>query len=105
MCMTCRSERSFPTGGAVVLVVATLVFSSTLIGAPPPRGAGPAEWASDITPIPASAWSEDFAAHLLERAGFGGTPDEIRRLAAMMPQQAVDWLVDYEAIENSNLKP
>jgi len=105
MCMTCRSERSCRTGGALVLVVAALAFSSSLIGAPAQRGAGPAEWTNDVTPIPASAWSYDFAAHLIERAGFGGTPEEIERLAAMTPQQAVDWLVDYEAIDNADLKP
>jgi hypothetical protein len=38
-------------------------------------------------------WSEKAAAHLLERAGFGGTPAEIRRLAAMTPEQAVDHLL------------
>ena len=30
------------------------------------------------------------AAHLLERAGFGGTPEEIARFAAMRPAQAVE---------------
>ena len=55
----------------------------------------------DLSPIAAADWSYDRAAHLIERAGFGATPEEIARLAAMTPQQAVDALVDYEAIENS----
>ncbi len=51
----------------------------------PRRGGGPAQWADDFSPIAASDWSFDRAAHLLERAGFGGTPEEIARLAAMTP--------------------
>lgn len=45
--------------------------------------------AGDLRSIAAADWSDAHAAHLLERAGFGGTPDEIKRLAAMTPQQAV----------------
>ena len=50
---------------------------------------GPARWADDLAPIGVTDWSYDFAAHLLERAGFGGTPEEIARLAAMTPVEAV----------------
>ena len=32
-------------------------------------GAGPAQWADDLTAIDAQDWSYDRAAHLLERAG------------------------------------
>jgi len=60
--------------------------------------AAPSDWVDDLTPITASHWNYDRAAHLLERAGFSGTPEEIERLAAMTPSQAVDHLVDYEAI-------
>jgi uncharacterized protein (DUF1800 family) len=68
-------------------------------------GAGPASWANDLTPITAQDWSYERAAHLLERAGFGGTPEEIAQLAAMTPQQAVQHLVYYEHIDNSALRP
>ena len=66
---------------------------------------GPARWADDLTPIAVSDWSYDFAAHLLERAGFGGTPEEIARLAAMTPEQAVAYLVDYKSVPNDHLEP
>jgi len=56
-----------------------------------------------LAPIAPAQWSYDLAAHLLERAGFGGTPAEIRRLAAMTPEQAVSQLVDYERIGDNNL--
>ena len=62
--------------------------------------AGPAAWADDLSPIADSDWSYDFAAHLLERAGFGGTPEEVARLAAMTPAQAVAHLVDYKSVPN-----
>ena len=70
-----------------------------------PRGRG--VWSSGPTTSrrsPPADWSDDRAAHLLERAGFGATPEEIARLAAMTPRQAVDALVDYESIA-SDLKP
>jgi uncharacterized protein (DUF1800 family) len=67
--------------------------------------AAPAAWTDDLTPIAAADWTADRAAHLIDRAGFGGTPDDIQRLAAMTPQQAIDRLVDYETVENSAAKP
>lgn len=44
------------------------------------------------------------AAHLLRRAGFGGTPSEIEAFAALSPKEAADRLVDYEAISNGDLE-
>ena len=35
------------------------------------------------------------AAHLLNRAGFGGTPDEIEHVMSLGPQRAVDELLDF----------
>src|SRR5437868_15516375 len=35
------------------------------------------------------------AAHLLNRAGFGGTPDEIEKVMKLGPIDAVDWLMDF----------
>ncbi len=69
------------------------------------KGAGPPEWVGDLRPISAAAWSRDRAAHLLERAGFGGTPQEIDRLAGLTPQEAVEWLVNYQAVANDHLPP
>jgi uncharacterized protein (DUF1800 family) len=63
------------------------------------------EWAGDLSPISAADWNYDRAAHLIERAGFGATPEEIARLAAMTPERAVNGLVDYEAVDASGLKP
>jgi hypothetical protein len=59
----------------------------------------------DLSPIAPADWSYDRAAHLIERAGFGATPEETERLAALTPQQAVNELVDYESVDNRDLKP
>ena len=62
-----------------------------------------AAWQNDLTPIQAADWDYDFAAHLLERAGFGGTPEEIEALARMTPQQAVARLVLFQGTDGGNL--
>src|SRR5439155_17220995 len=67
-------------------------------------GADTATWTGDLSPIAASEWTYARAAHLIERAGFGAAPDDIARVAALTPRQAVDALVDYESIA-SHLKP
>ena len=68
-------------------------------------GSGPAQWIDDLSPIGPADWSEDRAAHLLERAGFGGTPEEVERLARMTPAAAVASLVAYQSIDNRHLRP
>jgi uncharacterized protein (DUF1800 family) len=57
-------------------------------------------WENDLASIAASDWNYDFAAHLLERAGFGGTPEEIQTLARLTPAEAVRRLVYFQNIEN-----
>ncbi len=64
----------------------------------------PSPWVDDLSPIAASDWTAERATHLIERAGFGGTPEDIATLAAMTPQQAVDSLVEYASVDNSQLK-
>src|SRR3982751_5756531 len=65
----------------------------------------PASWTDDLAPITPAEWTYDRAAHLIDRAGFGATPEEIEQLARLTPQRAVDLLVDYEAIDNSAARP
>ncbi|HCA35834.1 MAG TPA: DUF1800 domain-containing protein, partial [Gammaproteobacteria bacterium] len=60
-------------------------------------------WQSDLSPIPSANWNYDTAAHLLERAGFGGTPAQIQTLAEMGAAQAVAYLVRFDASTNSHL--
>ena len=49
--------------------------------------------APNFSPLPAASWNEQRAAHLLQRAGFGGTPEQIRALAALGPRAAVRLVV------------
>ncbi|MGI9334557.1 MAG: DUF1800 domain-containing protein [Gammaproteobacteria bacterium] len=65
--------------------------------------AGPQDWVDDLTPIAAAHWSEQRAGHLLERAGFGGTPEEIRALAALGPEAAVRRLVQFKGVGDEPL--
>ena len=62
-----------------------------------------ADGAGDLAPISAQQWTPAHAAHLLERAGFGGTPAEIARLAAMSPQAAVKELVNFKNSDRARL--
>ena len=77
---------------AVALALVPAAFAQT---------AGPATWQDDLTPIARSDWNYDFAAHLLERAGFGGTPEQIQALARLTPAEAVRQLVYFQKIENN----
>lgn len=66
---------------------------------------GPARWKDDLTPISAADWNYDRAAHLLAHAGFGGTPADHEKLAALGPERAVRSLVHYEHTPNPRLQP
>jgi hypothetical protein len=46
----------------------------------------------------------DEAAHLLRRMGFGGPPDEINALVALGREGAVDQLINYDRIDNSEME-
>src|ERR1700681_1299191 len=85
----------------------TLLAAAAAIAAYPSpamaQTAGPPAWQNDLTPIGPPDWNYDFAAHLLERAGFGGTPEEIEALAKMTPTQAVARLVRFEGTDASKL--
>ena len=79
-----------PTGGFALL--AFLVAPLACLAA--------TDWTGDLTPIGKKDWNTARAAHLLERAGFGGTPDEIAQFAAMTPEAAVRRLVYHKDIAN-----
>jgi uncharacterized protein (DUF1800 family) len=51
-----------------------------------------------LKPLSSGQWNFSTAAHLLNRAGFGGTPEEIQKLADLGMDQAVSLLLDYENI-------
>ncbi len=81
-----------------VIPALLLLAAAPAIAAAP--AAGPAAWTGDLKPIAEADWNRARAAHLLERAGFGGTPDQIDTLAGMTAQDAVRHLVYHKSIPN-----
>ncbi len=58
-----------------------------------------------LQPIPSSRWNFTNAAHLLNRAGFGGPPAEIEQLTALGPEQAVARLLEYDKVPDPTPDP
>ena len=58
-----------------------------------------------LTPLSVEQWNYTHAAHLLNRAGFGGPPPEIQRLVELGPVQAISQLVDFEKIPDETPDP
>ena len=86
--------------GLGAIGIAALLLAGKVVA----QQSGFASWQNDLSPISNSNWNYDTAAHLLERAGFGGTPDEVRALAAMPPEEAVRSLVYFDHTENAHLQ-
>jgi hypothetical protein len=78
------------------VVVLVMIFTASALA----QKTGSSQWQNELTPISASDWNYDLAAHLLERAGFGGTPEDIQALARLAPAEAVRQLVHFQNIEN-----
>ena len=45
-------------------------------------------------------WTRDDAEHLSRRAGFGGSIDDVDRLYALGQAGAIDWLVNYDTVDD-----
>ena len=58
---------------------------------------------TSLSPLPVESFGEAEARHLLLRAGFGGTPAQIRALADMGLNAAVDALVDFQSHGQTDL--
>jgi hypothetical protein len=98
--MTTRFRRHLAlTGAALAFVMAGHAGDTRLIAAEP----GPASWIDDLTPVTGADWTYESAEHLLDRAGFSGSPEDIQTLANMSPEEAVRSLVYYEKIPNDRL--
>ncbi len=50
---------------------------------------------TEYVPTDADPWDSVKAAHLLNRAGFGGTAEEIEKVLKLGPRQAADWMLDF----------
>jgi uncharacterized protein (DUF1800 family) len=58
-----------------------------------------------LQPLSSNQWNYEMAAHLLNRAGFGGSPSDIEKLANLSHEQAIASLIDYEYISDPTLNP
>jgi uncharacterized protein (DUF1800 family) len=58
-----------------------------------------------LEPLPGNQWNTATAAHLMNRAGFGGDPETIENLRALGLNKAVSWFVDYEKISDDTPAP
>jgi uncharacterized protein (DUF1800 family) len=58
-----------------------------------------------LKPLSSDRWNLEMAAHLLNRAGFGGPPAEIQSLADLGHDRAISSLIDYERIPDPTLNP
>jgi len=58
-----------------------------------------------LKPLSTDAWNYETAAHLLNRAGFGGPPQEIAKLTDLGRDAALSSLLDYEKIPDPTPNP
>jgi uncharacterized protein (DUF1800 family) len=58
-----------------------------------------------LKPLSKEGWNYETAAHLLNRAGFGGPPEEITRLTDLGHEAALSSLLDYEKIPDPTPNP
>lgn len=59
-------------------------------------------WVGDLSPISADEWSQQTASHLLERAAFGGTQEEINVFTKLDPKKAVQRLVRFKGVSRKD---
>ncbi len=86
----------------IVTSVIALALSCSAVAADTSNRAA---WAGDLTPIAKEHWDAKAAAHLLERAGFSGTPEQIAALAALGPAAAIRQIVLFEGAGADALAP
>ena len=93
-----RGRITIALGGASI---AALLMCSPALA----QQGGIISWQDDLSPLANTDWNYDRAAHLLERAGFGGTPADIDLLASMSPSEAVRSLVYFDPAANIRSHP
>lgn len=59
---------------------------------------------ASMTPIKKDAFGYDQARHLLWRAGFGGTPEQIQTLVGWGPEKSVDYLLEADKVPTEEVK-
>ena len=80
-----------------LILLAWLCWAASMATAAAPDAAA-SSGQDDLRPIADAQWTSASAAHLLQRAGFGGRPDEIAALTALGPREAVRRLVRWQSV-------
>jgi hypothetical protein len=70
-----------------------------------PGGKASRTVSSSMSPIKKAAFGFDQARHLLWRAGFGGTPDQVQTLVGWGPEKSVDYLLNYDKVPGGEVPP
>ncbi len=96
-------HRALPGIRAAALVACALSLAAPASGAPVDSAVH--AWIGDLEPLAEGEFGYEQAAHLLERAGFGGTPAQIEEFVSLGLKGAVSRLVDYEQVDDSGLAP
>ena len=84
---------------------AALLVSASLAARAANTCSGDASWTGDLTPISTGDWNAARAAHLIERAGFGETPEGVAALVTRDAKSVVRDLVAPQRVDNSALQP
>ena len=86
------------------ILIFSINLNSTLADTNNINAANNLDWIGNLSPLSESDWDINIAKHLLERAGFGGTPGEIKKIYELGLIGAVNHLVNYESINDDFLK-
>jgi len=92
-----------PTATATPVAVATRVPAPTPTPTATAVAATPTPVPARPAPTPAGLTERERVAHLLRRAGFGASAEEMDGFARMGTAATVDYLVDYEKTDDSEL--
>ncbi len=70
-----------------------------------PNGKARTEITPSMSPIKKEAFGFEQARHLLWRAGFGGTPEQVQLLVSWGPEKSVDYLLDPKKVPFQDVQP
>ena len=86
------------------LMVQGILWGQSTAVERPESEAVPAEIPLDLYLCPPCPWDTRTAAHLMRRAGFSATPEELDRLVAIGFEATLDELLNYEAVDDTEME-
>jgi uncharacterized protein (DUF1800 family) len=58
-----------------------------------------------LDPLPPNQWNQVTSAHLMNRAGFGGSSQDVQNFQQMGRDRAISWFLDYEKVPDPTPQP